>query len=543
MFDILLEASLRAMLIAALVLGALWSLRVRAAAVRHRAWTVVVVAMLGLPFAIAFAPDLSVQVPAYSQASDAHAKPARAVDVAATALEPTTDLKPQPTASFDWQTWLLAVYFAGAATMLARLGIGTLRIRRLAREATVIDGILTSKRIATPFTFGLLAPKVLLPADWQQWSATQLALVLDHEQSHVARRDPLVQWLALLNRAVFWFHPLAWWLERRLADLAEEACDAEVLARGHSATEYSEQLLALARLASRRPLPSLVNAQMPGSALPTRIVKILDGEARRSGSRAAGAAAALATTAAALLGTVTLAQETEGPRNLVDVYELAVDDKEPAVRNESARQALLVDVAKLYFDVLASERAVALQTSARDAFSRHLEQAQRRFEVGLIGITEVQEAQGDVDRASANALAAQAALAAAQQAFHEVVGAVGQIEPLAEDLPLTAPPDPGNQASPEVRAAYLDVVSELSRALALKQAVQSSETAFKATSVGFEVGIRTSLDVMRAQNILSQSETDYARSRDAYALNMLRLERAAGGLTSRRLEDLGRWFQ
>jgi len=43
--------------------------------------------------------------------------------------------------------------------------------------------------------------------------------VLTHEWEHVRRRDPLVQWLALLNRSIFWFHPLAWWLERKLSEL------------------------------------------------------------------------------------------------------------------------------------------------------------------------------------------------------------------------------------------------------------------------------------------------------------------------------------
>src|SRR5512140_2695582 len=56
------------------------------------------------------------------------------------------------------------------------------------------------------------------------------------------RRDPLVEWLALLNRAVFWFHPLAWWLERKLSALAEDACDAAVLRGGHDAHAYSEYL-------------------------------------------------------------------------------------------------------------------------------------------------------------------------------------------------------------------------------------------------------------------------------------------------------------
>ena len=68
-----------------------------------------------------------------------------------------------------------------------------------------------------------------------------------HEREHARRRDPLVQWLALLNRCVFWFHPLAWWLERKLAALAEEACDAAVLAGGHAPHDYARYLIEMAR--------------------------------------------------------------------------------------------------------------------------------------------------------------------------------------------------------------------------------------------------------------------------------------------------------
>jgi VWFA-related protein len=86
----------------------------------------------------------------------------------------------------------------------------------------------------------------------------------------------LVHWLALLNRAVFWFHPLAWWLERRVSALAEEACDAAVLARGTDPCLYSECLLDMARRVSRA--GSRVQAwgmAMPGSCLPQRVRRIL----------------------------------------------------------------------------------------------------------------------------------------------------------------------------------------------------------------------------------------------------------------------------
>ena len=653
MLEILLEAALRATLIAAVARGTLWLSRARAAAVRHRVWTVVMFAMLVLPLSSAWAPDVSLPVlpPAYTNApSTVDTPPPAFVGVTVAAAEPessaiveratTATLELAPTPSWHWRAWLLAVYFLGAAVLLTRLGIGTVRIGLLARDATVVNGLLTSSRIATPVTFGLLKPRILLPEGWDRWSAMRRAIVLDHERAHVARRDPLVRYLALVNRAIFWFHPLAWWLERRLAALAEEACDAAVLARGHSAADYSQQLLGIARMAGRRPMPHLIGTPMLGSALPARIAKILDGGMGRPSSRGTlVSATVLATLAATLLGTVTLAQEqvpplraqgqalplraqeeapprrpqqTSEPRNLFEVYQLAlandpilrraeaeyraVADARPEAGNavaqatadyDAARQALLIRVAERYFGVFAAESSLALQEAAREALSRQLEQTQRRFEVGLVAVTDVQETQGGFDQAVANALTARRTLAAAEDSLREVVGEpVGRLRPLVEDLPLT-PPDPSNaeawietalqrnpvvistrlraesadgnveaqrsaredlervvrQTESETRAAYLGVVSDISRVLALQQSVKSSQTAVKATEAAFNVGTRTTVDVLTAQNNLRQAETAYVDSRYDYALNRLRLERAAGGLTAQGLEELNRWFR
>src|SRR5690606_2705322 len=157
-----------------------------------------------------------------------------------------------------------------------------------------------------PLTVGLLQPKVLLPEGWDRWPRGRLAAVLDHERAHVARRDPLVQWLALANRALFWFHPLAWWLERRLAALAEEASDAAVLARGHRPLDYAEHLLVFARMAGR-PRPQPAGIPMPGNMLPTRIANILEGRVERPSPRPALiGAVVLATLAAVALGTISL---------------------------------------------------------------------------------------------------------------------------------------------------------------------------------------------------------------------------------------------
>jgi hypothetical protein len=96
-------------------------------------------------------------------------------------------------------------------------------------------------------TIGWLRPVLLLPDGWRSWPSAKLDAVLIHEREHVRRRDPVVQRLALLNRCIFWFHPLAWWLERKLSALAEEACDTAVLAGGHAPHDYARYLIEMAR--------------------------------------------------------------------------------------------------------------------------------------------------------------------------------------------------------------------------------------------------------------------------------------------------------
>jgi TonB family protein len=66
---------------------------------------------------------------------------------------------------------------------------------------------------------------------------------LNHEEAHVRHHDSQVQWLASLHAALFWFSPLAWWLRRRLAQLAEYASDDAVVRRNTQKTDYAAVLL------------------------------------------------------------------------------------------------------------------------------------------------------------------------------------------------------------------------------------------------------------------------------------------------------------
>ena len=100
-------------------------------------------------------------------------------------------------------------------------------------------------------TVGVVHPRIVLPTDWPTWPRHTLHAVLAHERAHVARHDTLVSLAAHINRCVFWFHPLAWWLERTLASTAEHACDDEALKSAGAPSQYAEVLLDIAATARR----------------------------------------------------------------------------------------------------------------------------------------------------------------------------------------------------------------------------------------------------------------------------------------------------
>lgn len=165
---------------------------------------------------------------------------------------------------FSWPLAGLAIELAVALLLLARVLIGVYFANRLIRTSLRIydpetlnlfsricraAGIAKTPRLAesafvcVPVTLGIDDPAILLPTGWREWQRDEIAAVLTHEASHVARQDALIQRMALVHRAIFWFSPLAWWLERHLADLAEQASDEAALGAGADRARYAEALL------------------------------------------------------------------------------------------------------------------------------------------------------------------------------------------------------------------------------------------------------------------------------------------------------------
>src|SRR6185312_2843229 len=257
------EFLVRSTLVALCAAAGLFLLRVRAARVRHGVWAGGMVTMLLLPLWSVWGPKAVLHV----------LTPAPGVMVSMGAVDmggAVVSVAPGRPAFWTAEKAMAAVWLIGVLALFSRLLTGTIRTNRLRRRA--------GEGLATPITVGWLRPSIILPTGWREWPAEQLRAVMAHEQEHARRRDPLVQWVALLNRAVFWFHPLAWWLEKRIAGLSEEACDDAVLMGSHDPLEYSEFLLELARAVREAGARvEVVGMAMPGTFLPERIRRIAGG--------------------------------------------------------------------------------------------------------------------------------------------------------------------------------------------------------------------------------------------------------------------------
>jgi beta-lactamase regulating signal transducer with metallopeptidase domain/predicted nucleic acid-binding Zn-ribbon protein len=298
----LANSAARALVLSLIVALALVAFRVKSTPLRLFTWTAVLYAALAMPLLQWMLPSLPIHEPAFLQfeirpPAAAHQAPATRVAtaerIAATANPPaetytqsqsfpenvpalarvsTLSATTTPATSsarsrskLPWNALAGAIYLLTTLIFLARFFVGLWFSRRLKQAAqTIRDPLLNSKLacraratalnsiphaaesnfISVPLTLGALRSTILLPTDWREWDEGKLDAVLAHEVSHVARRDPLTQRISLLHRAIFWFSPLAWWLDRHLAELAEQASDEAALYCGADRKDYARTLLA-----------------------------------------------------------------------------------------------------------------------------------------------------------------------------------------------------------------------------------------------------------------------------------------------------------
>ena len=320
---------------------------------------------------------------------------------------------------------------------------------------------------------------------------------------------------------------------------------------------------------------------------------------------------------------------------------------------QAAEQQLILRVAQGYFSVLAAVDGLEANQASLEAISRQLDQANKRFEVGLIAITDVQEAKAARDTAAAAVIAAKRTLATAEDQLLEITGQkYDHLSKPGTDMPLKSPqpadesrwvnisleqnlslissrlaaeiardnvriaigghlptldlvagrsylhtsaseivdaPPPSSIDSKlndrsiglqltlpifsggftqskvrqtqylwiaareavvqssraterQARDAYLGVISGIARVQALGQALESSQTALKATEAGYEVGTRTAVDVLNSRKTLVQAKTDYSGSRYDYIVSVLQLRLAAGNLDRAQLNEVNTWL-
>jgi outer membrane protein len=104
------------------------------------------------------------------------------------------------------------------------------------------------------------------------------------------------------------------------------------------------------------------------------------------------------------------------------------------------QQSMAQRVASQYFTVLNAKDNVTAQEAARNAIARQLEQQERRFEVGLIAITDVQESRAARDQSTADLIAAKRTLANAEEQLRATIGQKpAALNEPAEDMPLQSP--------------------------------------------------------------------------------------------------------
>jgi len=193
----------------------------------------------------------------------------------------------------------LAIWFAGCMLVLAvswarwRFVARTVRAALRIENGPVVDTlralessdrdkrrlvVVVSDESFEPGVFGIVKPVLLWPRRiTEHLNHAQVKAILAHELSHVRRRDNLTAVAHMLVEALFWFHPLVWWVGARLIDERERACDEEVLRLGSEPKEYAESILKTCQFYVESPVVCV--AGVTGSDLETRIERIMKGHA------------------------------------------------------------------------------------------------------------------------------------------------------------------------------------------------------------------------------------------------------------------------
>jgi bla regulator protein blaR1 len=136
--------------------------------------------------------------------------------------------------------------------------------------------LLRSKETTEPGVFGIFRQALLWPQHLsERLEDKHIEAILAHELTHARRHDNLAAAIHMLVEAVFWFHPAVWWMENRMVDERERACDEAVIRCATRPEVYAESLLMTGRFCVES--PSLCAAGVTGANLRNRVARILSG--------------------------------------------------------------------------------------------------------------------------------------------------------------------------------------------------------------------------------------------------------------------------
>jgi beta-lactamase regulating signal transducer with metallopeptidase domain len=200
-----------------------------------------------------------------------------------------------------WATYIVLAWAIIAGFGLSRVALGLWHLRRLRAGSKIIDPanldsvlkttlgefqssrpvkIATSDKLTVPAAIGFFDPMIVLP-QWtlRELSTAELNSILIHELAHLQRRDDWTNLAQKALRALLFFHPAVWWLERQLSLEREMACDEVVLSRTANARAYAECLVTVAERSFMRRGLALAQAAVSKMRQTTlRVSQILDVE-------------------------------------------------------------------------------------------------------------------------------------------------------------------------------------------------------------------------------------------------------------------------
>jgi bla regulator protein blaR1 len=306
---VLIGIALKSLLIAGLALGLLQLMKSRSAAERSWVAHIGLLALLIMALAPLVVPAWSVQAPALLRPANpepavVEAAPATPIGVSPVATTPTAQVAAQPASklpTLSAAAAATALYAVPAAILLIITFLALLRLFALRARADVLvdahwlsalaraqrrmgfkhgTALLTSNELASPISWGLMRPVILLNNRAVE-AADEAEAIIAHELAHVARMDWIKLLLARFATALFWFNPLVWLLARESHQLREEAADDSVLAADIVDTDYAQLLVGVARHECSGLLLGAHGVAPSKSSLARRVARVLDGKSVR----------------------------------------------------------------------------------------------------------------------------------------------------------------------------------------------------------------------------------------------------------------------